>query len=200
MKTLVDRIHANSVTPVRQDLQTNVRNAFAHLNKGAPIVRKEMVGKKTFFIWWNIFMKISTSPFKLSIDESNCQSYSANHSSVCSSRCLNPLLSLLLSYPSVWLSGWLSSRLFFLPNSHSFVQNQFTTYVLVLFPTIRWIQMTPFTVCFGARDDSYGVFRTPKVGNINPFKLTYKSGYWLVIHLTQAAFGTVSFLTKWPRW
>ena len=37
--------------------------------------------------------------------------------------------------------------------------------------------MTPFTVCFGARDDSYGVFRTPKVGNINPFKLTYKSGY-----------------------
>ena len=37
--------------------------------------------------------------------------------------------------------------------------------------------MTPFTVCFGARDDSYGVFRTPKVGNIITFKLTYKSGY-----------------------
>ena len=122
-------------------------------------------------------MKISTSPFKLSIDESNCQSYSATLSSVYFSRCLNPLLSLLLSYPSVWLSGWLSSRLFFLPNSHSFVQNQFTTHVLVLFPTVRWIQMTPFTVCFGARDDSYGVFRTPKVGNIITFKLTYKSGY-----------------------
>ena len=122
-------------------------------------------------------MKISTSPFKLSIDESNCQSYSATLSSVYFSRCLNPLLSLLLSYSSVWLSGWLSSRLFFLPNSHSFVQNQFTTYVLVLFPTVRWIQMTPFTVCFGARDDSYGVFRTPKVGNIITFKLTYKSGY-----------------------
>ena len=177
MKTLVDRIHANSVAPVRQDLQTKVTNAFAHLNTGAPIVRKEMVGKKTFFIWWNIFMKISTSPFKLSIDESNCQSYSATLSSVYFSRCLNPLLSLLLSYPSVWLSGWLSSRLFFLPNSHSFVQNQFTTYVLVLFPTVRWIQMTPSTVCFGARDDSYGFFRTAKAGNIITFKLTYKSGY-----------------------
>ena len=108
-------IHDNSVAPVRQDLQTKVTNAFAHLNTGAPIVRKEMVGKKTFFIWWNIFMKISTSPFKLSIDESNCQSYSATLSSVYFSRCLNPLLSLLLSYPSVWLSGWLSSRLFFYP-------------------------------------------------------------------------------------
>ena len=42
-------------------------------------------------------MKNSTWPFKLPIDESNCQSYSASHSSVCSSRCLNPLLSLLLS-------------------------------------------------------------------------------------------------------
>ena len=197
---LQDRIHANSVAPVRQDLQTKVTNAFAHLNTGAPIVRKEMVGKKTFFIWWNIFMKISTSPFKLSIDESNRQSYSASHSSVYFSRFLNPLLSLLFSYPSFWLSGWLSSRVLFLPNSHPFVQNQFIIYVLVLFPTVRWIQMTPFTVCFGARDDSYGVFRTPKVGNIITFKLTYKSGYWLVIHLTQAAFGTVSFPTKWPRW
>ena len=37
--------------------------------------------------------------------------------------------------------------------------------------------MAPFTVCFGARDDSYGVFRTPIVGNIITFKLTYKSGY-----------------------
>ena len=70
IRTLVDRIHANSVAPVRQDLQTKVTNAFAHLNTGAPIVRKETVGKKTFFIWWNIFVKISTSPFKLSIDES----------------------------------------------------------------------------------------------------------------------------------
>ena len=37
--------------------------------------------------------------------------------------------------------------------------------------------MTPFTVCFGARDDSYGVFITAKAGNIITFKLTYKSGY-----------------------
>ena len=33
------------------------------------------------------------------------------------------------STPSVWLSGWLSSRAFFLPNSHSFVQNHFITAV-----------------------------------------------------------------------
>ena len=26
--------------------------------------------------------------------------------------------------------------------------------------------MTPSTVCFGARDDSYGFFRTAKAGNI----------------------------------
>ena len=37
--------------------------------------------------------------------------------------------------------------------------------------------MTPSTVCFGARDDSYGFFRTSKAGNIITFKLTYKSGY-----------------------
>ena len=37
--------------------------------------------------------------------------------------------------------------------------------------------MTPPTVCFGARDDSYGFFRTSKAGNIITFKLTYKSGY-----------------------
>ena len=49
--------------------------------------------------------------------------------------------------------------------------------MLVLFPTVRWIQMTPSTVCFGARDDSYGFFRTSKAGNIITFKLTYKSGY-----------------------
>ena len=37
--------------------------------------------------------------------------------------------------------------------------------------------MTPPTVCFGARDDSYGFFQTSKAGNIITFKLTYKSGY-----------------------
>ena len=104
------------------DLKTNVTYAFAHLNTRAPITRKETVGKKAFLIWWNTFMKNSTWPFTLSIDESKCQSYSANYSSVCSSRCLNPLLSLLFSYPSVWLSGWLSRRVFFSLNSYSFVQ------------------------------------------------------------------------------
>ena len=37
--------------------------------------------------------------------------------------------------------------------------------------------MMPSTVCFGARDDSYGFSRTSKAGNIITFKLTYKSGY-----------------------
>ena len=43
--------------------------------------------------------------------------------------------------------------------------------------TVRWIQKTPSTVCFGARDDSYGFFWTSKAGNIITFKLTHKSGY-----------------------
>ena len=47
----------------------------------------------------------------------------------------------------------------------------------VIFPTVRWIQITPSTVCFVARGDSYGFFRTSKAGNIITFKLTYKSGY-----------------------
>ena len=129
--------------------------------------------KKHFSFGENFYLTLP----KLSFDESNCQSYSASHSFVCSSRCLNPLLSILLSYPSVWLSGWLSRRAFFLPNSHSFVQNHFITYELVLFPTVRWIQKTPSTVCFGARDDLYGFFWTSKAGNIITFKLTHKSGY-----------------------
>ena len=37
--------------------------------------------------------------------------------------------------------------------------------------------MMPSTVCFGARDDSYGFSRTSKAGNIITFKLTCKSGY-----------------------
>ena len=79
----------------------------------------------------------------------------------------------------------------------SFVQNQFIIYVLVLFPTVRWIQMMPSTVCFGARDDSYGFSRTSKAGNIITFKLTYKFGY--VTNPIGDAFKTVSFPTKWPR-
>ena len=97
-RTLVGRLHANMMAHVRQDLQTKVTDAFVHLNTRAPIARKE---------------KNSTWPFKLSLHESNCKSYSASHSSVCSSRCLNPLLSLLFSYPSVWLSGWLSRSVLF---------------------------------------------------------------------------------------
>ena len=133
-RTLVDRLLANMMALVRQDLQTKVTDAFVHLNARAPIAREERWVKKHFSFGENFYLTLP----KLSFDESNCQSYSASHSFVCSSRCLNPLLSILLSYPSVWLSGWLSSRAFFLPNSHSFVQNHFITYELVLFPTVRW--------------------------------------------------------------
>ncbi|KAL9961339.1 hypothetical protein ACROYT_G030257 [Oculina patagonica] len=42
--------------------------------------------------------------------------------------------------------------------------------------TENWIQMTPSTVCFGSRDDTYGSFRIPASGSIITFKLTYLSG------------------------
>ena len=63
--------------------------------------------------------------------------------------------------------------------------------MLVIFPTVRWIQMTPSTVCFGARDDSYGLFRTAKAGNIITFKLRYKSGYVTCYSLDS------SYQSKW---
>ena len=50
-RTLVDRLLANMMALVRQDLQTKVTDAFVHLNARAPIARKETVGKKAFFIW-----------------------------------------------------------------------------------------------------------------------------------------------------
>ena len=62
IKTLVDRLHANIMAYVRQDLQTKVFDAFAHLNTSAPIAREETVGKNAFFIWWNTFMKNLPDP------------------------------------------------------------------------------------------------------------------------------------------
>ena len=59
-RTLVDRLHANIMALVRQDLQTKVTDAFVHLNTRAPTARKETVGKNTFFIWWITFIKNST--------------------------------------------------------------------------------------------------------------------------------------------
>ena len=59
-RKLVDRLHANIMALVRQDLQTKVTDAFVHLNTRAPTARKETVGKNTFFIWWNTFIKNST--------------------------------------------------------------------------------------------------------------------------------------------
>ncbi len=40
----------------------------------------------------------------------------------------------------------------------------------------NWIQMTPSSVCFSARDDTYGAFTIPTPGNIITFKLTYVNG------------------------
>ena len=40
-----------------------------------------------------------------------------------------------------------------------------------------WIQMTPSTVFFGAKDDSYGIFTTAISGNITTFKLTHQHGH-----------------------
>ena len=36
--------------------------------------------------------------------------------------------------------------------------------------------MTPSEVCFGARDNAYGIFKTPTSGSIITFELTYLSG------------------------
>ena len=58
-RTLVDRLLANMMALVRQDLQTKVTDAFVHLNARAPIARKETVGKKSIFH----LVKISTSPY-----------------------------------------------------------------------------------------------------------------------------------------
>ena len=58
-RTLVDRLLANMMALVRQDLQTKVTDAFVHLNTRAPIARKETVGKKSIFP----LVKISTSPY-----------------------------------------------------------------------------------------------------------------------------------------
>ena len=63
-RTLVDRLLANMMAPVRQDLQTKITDAFVHLNTRAPIARKETVGKKTFFIGETLLWK--TLPNRLS--------------------------------------------------------------------------------------------------------------------------------------
>ena len=72
IRALVDRLHANIMALVRQDLQTKVTDAFARLNTRAPIARKETVGKKAFYIWWKtlpdplsyLSMNSNTSPIQ----------------------------------------------------------------------------------------------------------------------------------------
>ena len=62
--TLVDRLLANIMEPVRKDLQTKVTDAFVHLNTRAPIERKETVGKKAFFIWWKFLPHLTQVVFR----------------------------------------------------------------------------------------------------------------------------------------
>ena len=61
-RTLVDRLHANMMAHVRQDLQTKVTDAFVHLNTRAPIARKETVGKKHFsfdeILLWKLYLTL----------------------------------------------------------------------------------------------------------------------------------------------
>ena len=63
-RTLVDRLLANMMALVRQDLQTKVTDAFVHLNARAPIARKETVGKKHFSFGENFYLTLP----KLSFD------------------------------------------------------------------------------------------------------------------------------------
>ncbi|KAL9952265.1 hypothetical protein ACROYT_G039491 [Oculina patagonica] len=43
--------------------------------------------------------------------------------------------------------------------------------------TVNWIKINTSPVCFGARDNSYGVFTIPQAGHVITFKLVYLSGY-----------------------
>lgn len=53
--------------------------------------------------------------------------------------------------------------------------------------------MTPSSVCFGDKDDSYGKFRIPAPGKIITFKLTYLSG-----HVNCANFlGLIHLRSRW---
>ena len=108
IRTLVDRLHANIMALVRQDLQTKVTDAFARLNTRAPIARKETVGKNTFFIWWNTFMKNSTWPFKLSMNPTVSPIQPAIHPSATSASpfkiaiCLKYSSSNCYTYQEIW--------------------------------------------------------------------------------------------------
>ena len=57
-RTLVDRLHANMMAHVRQDLQTKVTDAFVHLNTRAPIAKKETVGKNIFHLMKYFYEKL----------------------------------------------------------------------------------------------------------------------------------------------
>ena len=52
-----------------------------------------------------------------------------------------------------------------------FIQNQETNFYGIILE--NWIKMKPSAVCFGARDDTYGLFKIPVAGSIITFKLIY---------------------------
>lgn len=42
---------------------------------------------------------------------------------------------------------------------------------------VKWIQMTPSPVCFGATGNSFGSFTNPSRGRVITFKLIHRNGY-----------------------
>ena len=62
IKTLVDRLHANIMAYVRQDLQKKVFDAFAHLNTRAPIARKKRSVKMHFSFGETLLWKTLPDP------------------------------------------------------------------------------------------------------------------------------------------
>ena len=62
-RKLVDRLHANIMALVRQDLQTKVTDAFAHLNTTAPTARKKRLVKIHFSFGEILLSKTLPDPF-----------------------------------------------------------------------------------------------------------------------------------------
>ena len=117
-------------------------------------------------------MKNSTSPLKLFIDESKCQSYSAG---------LLLQMSQSPFVPAAFLSNCLTKRLavlrcILLTQLIFFCSKSIHHICAGYFPNSK-MDKNDATYSFGARDNSYGFFRTSKVGNIITFKLTYKYAY-----------------------
>ena len=57
----------------------------------------------------------------------------------------------------------------------------------------NWVKMTPSSVCFGSKGDSYGAFTIPTPGKIITFKLTYLHGNVNCFN----AFGATFLRSRW---